>query len=92
MAAALGLAACAGRPPPQADAGLAAASGVPLETLASGRRTWLQACSGCHRLYRPDERSEASWRAVLPPMARKAKLDDAASGAVLAWLLAARGR
>lgn len=41
---------------------------------ADARRLYRAKCSGCHRLYKKEERTPEQWREKLPEMAKRAKL------------------
>lgn len=77
-----------GRPLPEPDAALAAASGRTLLTLQEGRRIYAISCSGCHRLYRPSEHTATTWKEAMPVMITKSKLTIDQANKVAAYIFA----
>lgn len=82
----MSVAACVGRPLPEPDAALAAASGRALPTLQEGRRIYAMSCSGCHRPYQPSEHSATTWKDIMPVMVTKAKLMSDQADKVTAYI------
>ncbi|OGV71495.1 MAG: hypothetical protein A3K19_31285 [Lentisphaerae bacterium RIFOXYB12_FULL_65_16] len=60
------------------------------QRLAEGRRVYLESCTGCHSLQAVDELSAEKWDAVLPGMAKKAKLDPESAAKLSDYIMAAR--
>lgn len=75
-----------GRPLSEPDADRAAASGQSLLTLQEGRRLYAISCSGCHRLYQPEEHTLEIWKEVMPTMTKKAKLTSDQTNKVIAYI------
>lgn len=71
---------------------MSAASGVPVERLLAGRRSYVASCTGCHRLHAPEEYQAGDWRDNLAVMGPKAHLAPDAAATILAYLLATCGR
>jgi mono/diheme cytochrome c family protein len=94
LLAALG-AGCVGQlpPPTSADALRASAQwpGTTVEELASGRRLYVQRCSGCHALHRPSEKPPEAWPRYVREMTERSKLDEARAQAITRYLVVAAG-
>ncbi len=59
--------------PTLADAQIA---GVTTESLVTGRKVYVDNCSNCHSLYRPEHFTKNEWAKVMPVMQKKAKIDN----------------
>ena len=51
-------------------------AGVSVDSLAMGRKIYVNNCSSCHSLYLPDQFTRGEWAKVMPVMQRKAKIDN----------------
>jgi cytochrome c5 len=73
----------------QADADRAAAKfpGTNLADLEKGKTTYEANCGKCHKLHAPASRNEEAWRKIVPPMAKKSKLDAASEDLVLRYVV-----
>ncbi|MFA7343081.1 MAG: hypothetical protein WC003_02140 [Terrimicrobiaceae bacterium] len=69
---------------------VAAANGEPVETLAIGRRLLATRCTSCHSLEPISKYTSAQWRANVLRMAGRARLNDAETRQVTAYIVAAR--
>jgi len=58
-----------------------------LAELQQGHDLYLNNCGKCHKLYKPDSRSNESWKKVLGFMAPKAKLDQSQSDLIYKYLV-----
>lgn len=79
-------------PIPVADARMAEASGVPLETLQRGNGVFLTQCGQCHLLVPPDKLKTSDWHLVIPGMCWNAGLTQADEALILKYVLAAKKR
>lgn len=59
-----------------------------LQDLRVGRRSYAAHCASCHRLHLPWEMPPKAWEKVVARMQEKAKIDDATSDSILAYLVA----
>ncbi len=57
---------------------------------SSGHDLYTEHCGRCHKLYRPEEFSEESWRGIVPGMARKSRLDKQQEEQILNYVLTAK--
>lgn len=73
----------------QADADRAAVKfpGTTLADLEKGKTTYEANCGKCHKLHAPSSRNEEAWRKVVPPMAKKSKLDATSEDLVLRYVV-----
>lgn len=73
----------------QSDADRAAAKfpGTTMEDLSRGKTLYENNCGKCHKLHAPQSRGEEAWRKVVPPMAKKAKMDESGADLVLRYLV-----
>ncbi|MBX7094139.1 MAG: hypothetical protein K1X56_05415 [Flavobacteriales bacterium] len=73
----------------QSDADRAAAKfpGTTLADLQKGKTIYEANCGKCHKLHAPNSRGEEGWKKIVPPMAKKAKLDDASMDLTLKYLV-----
>jgi hypothetical protein len=65
--------------------------GTTLLELTEGRRLYLQRCSGCHALYRPESRPPGAWPKIVRDMAVRSKLTEASARDVTRYLVVASG-
>lgn len=99
IAIALGIglfvAACAGSKvttsaePTQADVdrNKAIYSNLTVEELIQGKAQYEKSCGTCHKLYSPTSESAVSWKKIVPPMSRKAKIDAKAEELILKYVI-----
>lgn len=85
-----GLLACAASLP-AVTAGDARTAGVPLQELRGARDRYVAKCSGCHRLYGPEEYEDDVWAFQVHDMTARARLTAADTAAILAYLTAMNG-
>jgi mono/diheme cytochrome c family protein len=87
------LAGCAGQLPMLGEGDAARAShrwpGITIADLAHGRELYLNHCSSCHKLYRPDEHPADKWRALVGEMTDRAKLAPGEAETIVRYLIAA---
>ncbi len=81
------LASCAS-PVPTARLVDVARSGVPMETLAKGRDTYIRKCSGCHALHAPDDYDDAVWAGQVAEMREEACISEDDADLILTYLRA----
>ena len=97
LCAVLFLAACSAAiklsAPSQTDADRASKTfpGLTLADLNSGKTAYEENCAKCHRLKNPVNFSEEKWRKVLPPMAKKAKIDAKTEDLILKYVVTMSG-
>lgn len=58
-----------------------------LAELQQGHDLYLNNCGKCHKLHKPDSRTNESWKKVLGYMAPKAKLDQNQSDLIYKYLV-----
>ena len=63
-------------------------SDTDLVKLQQGQALYTGNCGKCHELFSPDQFSEKKWEHEVPPMAKKARLDDAQGDLILRFILA----
>jgi cytochrome c5 len=51
-------------------------TGISADTLALGRKIYVNKCSGCHNLYLPERFTEKQWEDIMPLMQMKADCSD----------------
>jgi len=51
-------------------------TGVSTDTLALGRKLYVNNCAGCHNLYQPERFTAKQWEKIIPEMQIKAKSND----------------
>ena len=56
--------------------------------LAEGKAIYTANCGKCHKLFTPESKSVEKWEKVLPPMIKKAKLDETRGLLVRAYVMA----
>lgn len=92
LLAALG---CAGQlpPPTEADALRASARypGTTVADLTEGRRLYVERCSGCHALVRPQAKGPDEWPKLVAEMTERAKLPEATAQQIVRYLVVASG-
>lgn len=77
--------------PSQSDVDYAAQKwpGTTLADLNQGKTLYEQNCGKCHGLKSPTSRDEQGWNQIVPPMARKAKVDNNTETLILKYLVTA---
>ena len=75
-------------PVPQSSDLSSAPRGTKLEDLRLGRDLYVRKCSGCHSLYRPEERSSKEWAVAVPGMAEQARLTTEEVALIVQYLRA----
>ena len=75
--------------PAQADADRGADKfpGLTLADLQQGKALYEANCGKCHGLKKPESRDEAGWREIMPPMAKKAKINDQEQQLILQYVV-----
>lgn len=58
-----------------------------LATVQQGYKLYVNKCGSCHYLYRPHKFSDTKWKAEMPEMAEKAKINEEETKLVLNYLL-----
>src|SRR5215217_7926085 len=78
--------------PTQGDADRAATKfpGTTLADLNQGKTLYEQNCGKCHGLKKPTSESEEGWRKIMPPMAKKAKINAQQEEMILKYVLTMR--
>ena len=61
--------------------------GATLATLEAGRRAFVDSCSGCHSLPKPEKKSAVQWPKVLDEMAGEAKLSTSQKDLIAQFLV-----
>ena len=61
--------------------------GLTKADLEEGRTLYAANCNSCHKLYKATSENEAGWKKIIPPMSRKAKIDDATQQKITKYLL-----
>ena len=89
LSCALLLAGCASLETVAPPVGTLAARGNNTATLESGRRIYLENCTGCHAPEAVRKYSAARWPGIIADMGERAHLTAAQHRAVLAYVLAA---
>ena len=51
-------------------------AGVSTDSLVLGRKIYVDNCSNCHSLYRPERFTKREWTKVMPVMQKKAKINS----------------
>ncbi len=74
----------------QVDLASARWPGVSNADLRRGRRLYVDRCSSCHGLFKPDVRTDAEWDAALEKMATRARLSASEAEAIRRYLQSAR--
>ena len=62
---------------------------VTMEDLVSGRRLYVDKCSGCHGLRQPAKYSETEWLKIMGEMKSRAGVKEAETSQILVYLIAA---
>ncbi len=89
------IAACAGSKvttslePTQADVdrNKAIFSNLTVEELIQGKAHYEKSCGSCHKLYSPKDESAVEWKKIVPPMAKKAKIDAKTEDLILKYVI-----
>lgn len=58
------------------------------QQMEEGKVVFNENCGKCHDIVKPEARTVAKWERVLPPMSKKAKLDEVQASKVRAYVLA----
>ena len=79
--------------PAQTDAerGSAIFPGLTLAELDKGKIAYEENCAKCHGLKNPTSFTEEKWRKVVPPMAKKAKVDAKTEELILKYVVTMSG-
>jgi mono/diheme cytochrome c family protein len=79
--------------PTDADAARASVDwpGTTVLALTEGRHLYLQRCSGCHALYRPESRPPGTWPKIVRDMTVRSKLSEAMARDITRYLVTASG-
>jgi hypothetical protein len=89
------LAGCAGQLPPPTEADALRASsrypGITVQDLSRGRRMYVEHCSGCHALVRPQIKGPDEWPKLVAEMTERAKLNESTAQEILRYLVVASG-
>jgi mono/diheme cytochrome c family protein len=84
---------CAGQlPPPTAADALRAEGqfpGTTVEDLARGRQLYVEHCSGCHALVRPQEKPPEAWPKLVNEMTKRSRLSPDKARDVTRYLVIA---
>ena len=83
---------CAGLPPPnEADALRASVQfpGTTVAALVRGRQLYIDHCSGCHTLVRPQAKPPQAWPKVVREMTERSKLSEATAAEITRYLMVA---
>ncbi|HXU83510.1 MAG TPA: cytochrome c [Polyangia bacterium] len=92
VVAALG---CAGQLPPPSEADALRASsrypGTTVADLTRGRKLYVEHCSGCHALVRPQTKGPDEWPKLVAEMTERAKLPEATAQEIVRYLVVASG-
>ncbi len=75
---------------PDADRAAQMFPGITLAELNQGKTLYEQNCGKCHGLKKPASRTEEKWRKIMPPMAKKAKIDKQKEELILKYVLTMR--
>ena len=62
------------------------------EKLDAAHSLYTGKCASCHALIKPKDKSEETWRKMVPPMAKKAHLTADEEAQILAYVLTMRGQ
>jgi mono/diheme cytochrome c family protein len=65
--------------------------GTTVAELTEGRRLYLQRCSGCHALYRPEARAPSLWPKIVHAMTVRSRLTEATARDITRYLVVASG-
>jgi|WetSurMetagenome_2_1015567.scaffolds.fasta_scaffold803195_2 hypothetical protein len=68
------------------DASDAERSGIPVDTLISGRELYIAYCGNCHNLYLPSVYTGAEWAKHLEIMQKKARISNEQKELILKYL------
>jgi hypothetical protein len=63
-------------------------TGVSLDTLALGRKLYVNNCSSCHSLYKPEQFTIKKWAQEMPTMGKKAKISEHQATLILKYISA----
>lgn len=60
---------------------------ITLAELQQGQELYIANCGKCHSLKSPQSRNEAGWRKIVPPMAKKAKINAQQEELILKYVI-----
>jgi len=63
-------------------------AGISTDSLALGRKLYVNNCGSCHSLYQPERYTAAEWVKVMPEMQEKAKCNDQQAAIITKYLQA----
>jgi hypothetical protein len=63
-------------------------TGVSLDTLALGRKIYVNNCSSCHNLFKPEQFTIKKWEQEMPTMEKKAKISDHEATLIMKYISA----
>ncbi len=75
-------------PPPPAPAKTPDVAVAASNDLAEGKGLYENNCAKCHSLYKPSDYTAEEWNPILERMKKKAKIDDATTAKIYAYLTA----
>ena len=80
--------------PTQADADRATTKfpGTTLAELNEGKTLYTDNCGKCHGLKKPTSLNEEGWRKIVPPMAKKAKINAEQEDKILKYVVTMSAR
>ena len=58
-----------------------------VEELIQGKAHYEKNCGSCHKLYPPTSESAVAWKKIVPPMAKKAKVDAKTEDLILKYVI-----
>ena len=62
-------------------------SNLTLDELVQGKAHYEKSCGSCHKLYSPTSESAVGWKKIVPPMAKKAKVDAKTEDLILKYVI-----
>lgn len=61
-------------------------AGISTDSLVLGRKIYVNNCSNCHSLYRPEHFTKREWAKVIPVMQKKAKINNEQRNMIVKYL------
>lgn len=58
------------------------------DTLALGKNLYVNHCNSCHGLYNPERFTKEKWAKIIPPMQKKANIDNATTKLISQYIFA----